>query len=122
MLFTKPLLAHMQSLNCKTASEKRNAMDDKFFAGLHEGLLVHRLYLMSGTEVLYTSPANWKVISIDDEFLELIDLTVQSSFPYMADHLVTFTGPHVTTKLRVRKAAVAGIEFVIDYPKNMQFG
>jgi hypothetical protein len=55
---------------------------------LHEGLLVHRLYLMSGTEVLYTSPANWKVISIDDEFLELIDLTVQSSFPYMADHLV----------------------------------
>lgn len=112
----------MQSLNCKTASEKRNAMDDKFFAGLHEGLLVHRLYLMSGTEVLYTSPANWKVISIDDEFLELIDLTVQSSFPYMADHLVTFTGPYVTTKLRVRKAAVAGIEFVIDYPKNMQFG
>jgi len=33
-------------------------MDDKFFAGLHEGLLVHRLYLMAGTEVLNTSPAH----------------------------------------------------------------
>src|SRR5262245_20054948 len=43
-------------LNCQAASARRNAMDDKFFADLHEGLLVHRLYLMSGTEVLDTSP------------------------------------------------------------------
>ena len=95
-------------------------MDDKFFAGLHEGLLVHRLYLMSGTDVLNTSPANWKVTSIDNEFVELIDLTVQHPFPYMVNHLEEFTGPHFTTKLRVRKAAVAGIEFVIDYPKNQK--
>ncbi len=93
-------------------------MDDKFFAGLHEGLLVHRLYLMSGTDVLNTSPANWKVTSIDNEFVELIDLTVQHPFPYMVNHLEEFTGPHFTTKLRVRKATVAGIEFVIDYPKH----
>jgi len=93
-------------------------MDDKFFAGLQEGLLVHRLYLMSGREVLDTSPANWKVTSIDDEFLELIDLTVQHPFPYMVNHLEEFTGPHFTTKLRVRKATVAGIEYVIDYPKR----
>jgi len=93
-------------------------MDDKFFAGLHEGLLIHRLYLMSGTEVLYASPANWKVTSIDDEFVELIDLTVQHPLPYMVNHLEVFTGPHFTTKLRVRKAVVAGIEFVIDYPTN----
>ena len=95
-------------------------MDDKFFAGLHEGLLVHRLHLMSGTEVLYISPANWKITSIDDESLELIDLTVQHPFPYMVNHLEAFTGPHFTTKLRVRKATVAGIEFVIDYPKNQK--
>jgi hypothetical protein len=98
--------------------ERSNVMEEKLFAGLHEGLLVHRLYLMSGTEVLSTSPANWKVTAIDDEFLECIDLTVQHPFPYMVDHLEASTGPHVTTKLRVRKAAVAGIEFVIDYPTN----
>ena len=97
-------------------------MDDKFFIGLYEGILVHRLYLMSGMEVLDTSPANWKVISIDDEFLEFIDLTVQLPFPYMVDHLEESTGPHFTTKLRVRKTAVAGIEFVIDYPKNKSEG
>ena len=45
-------------------------MDDKLFAGLHEGLLVHRLYLMSGIEVLDTSPAHWKVIAMDGECLE----------------------------------------------------
>ena len=56
-------------------------MEDKLFAELHEGVLVHRLYLMAGTEVLGTSPANWKVTAIDDEYLELIDLTVQHSFP-----------------------------------------
>jgi hypothetical protein len=95
-------------------------MDDKFFAGLHEGVLVHRLYLMAGTEVLNTSPANWKVMAMDDEFVELIDLTVQQPFPYMVNHLEEFSGPHFTTKLRVRKAAVAGIEFVIDYPKNQK--
>jgi hypothetical protein len=93
-------------------------MEDKLFAELHEGVLVHRLYLRAGTEVLGTSPANWKVTAIDDEYLELIDLTVQHSFPYMVNHLEAFTGPHFTTKLRVRKAAVAGIEFVIDYPTN----
>jgi hypothetical protein len=97
-------------------------MEDKLFAELHEGVLVHRLYLIAGTEVLGTSPANWKVTAkvtaIDDEYLELIDLTVQHSFPYMVNHLEAFTGPHFTTKLRVRKAAVAGIEFVIDYPTN----
>jgi len=93
-------------------------MEDKLFADLHEGLLVHRLYLMAGTEVLDTSPANWKVTAIDDEYLELMDLTVQHPFPYMVNHLEAFTGPHFTTKLRVRKAAVAGIEFVIDYPTN----
>ncbi len=97
-------------------------MDDKFFTGLHEGVLVHRLYLMSGTEVLDTSPANWKVTSIHDEFLELIDVTVQQPFPYMMKHLEEFIGPHFTTKLRVRKAVVAGIEFVIDYPKNKSEG
>ena len=97
-------------------------MDDKFFTGLYKGVLVHRLYLMSGMEVLDTSPANWKVTSIDDEFLEFIDLTVQHPFPYMVNHLEAFTGPHFTTKLRVRKAAVAGIEFVIDYPKNKSEG
>lgn len=97
-------------------------MDDKFFTGLYEGVLVHRLYLMSGTEVLDTSPANWKVTSIDDEFLECIALTVQHPLPYMVDHLEACTGPYVTTKLRVRKAAVAGIEFVIDYPTNPREG
>jgi len=40
----------------------------------------------------------------------------------MVDHLEESTGPHFTTKLRVRKAAVAGIEFVIDYPKNKSEG
>jgi hypothetical protein len=35
-------------------------MEDKLFTDLHEGLLVHRLYLMAGTEALGTSPANWK--------------------------------------------------------------
>ena len=93
-------------------------MDDKLFAGLHEGLLVHRLYLMSGMEILDTSPAHWKVLAMDGECIELIDLTVQHPLPYMMQHLAAFTGPHFTTKLRVRKAAVAGIEFVIDYPKN----
>jgi hypothetical protein len=93
-------------------------MEDKLFAGLYEGLLVHRLYLMAGTEVLDTSPANWKVTAIDDECLELIDLTVQHPFPYMVNHLEAFTGPHFTTKLRVRKAAIVGIEFVIEYPTN----
>ena len=93
-------------------------MDDKFFADIHEGLLVHRLYLMSGIEMLDTSPANWKVTSIDDEFLELIDLTVQYPFPDMVNHMEEFTGLHFTTKLRVRKATVAGIEFVVDYPTN----
>ena len=97
-------------------------MEDKFFAGLHEGVLVHRLYLMAGTEVLSTSPPNWKVTAIDDEFVEFINLTVQDLFPYMVDHLEAFTGSHFTTKLRVRKAAVAGIEFVIDYPKNKSEG
>ena len=97
-------------------------MGDKFFTGLNEGALVHRLYLMSGKEVLDTSPANWEVSSIQDEFLEFVDLTVQHPFPYMVDHLEEFTGPYFTTKLRVRKAAVAGIEFVIDYPKNKSEG
>ena len=60
-------------------------MDDKFFADIHEGLLVHRLYLMSGTEILDTSPATWKITSIDDEFLELIDVTVQHPLPYMVN-------------------------------------
>ena len=91
-------------------------MEDKLFAGLHEGLLVHRLYLMAGAEVLSSSPATWKVMALDDDFLELIDLTVQHPFPYMVEHLEALTGPHVTTKLRVRKAAVAGIEFVIASP------
>src|SRR4030095_16951471 len=67
---------------------------------------------------LGTSPANWKVTAIDDECLELIDLTVQPPFPYMVNHLEAFTGPNFTTKLRVRKAAIAVIEFVIDYPTN----
>jgi len=40
-------------------------MDDKLFAGLHEGVLVHRLYLISGTEVLNASPPNWKLIAMD---------------------------------------------------------
>jgi hypothetical protein len=93
-------------------------MEDKFFAGLHEGVLVHRLYLMAGTEVLSTSPPNWKVTAIDDECVEFINLSAQPLFPYMVDHLAAFTGPHVTTKLRVRKAAIAGIEFVIAYPTN----
>jgi hypothetical protein len=93
-------------------------MEDKFFAGLHEGLLVHRLYLMAGAEILSTSPPNWKVTAIDDECIEFIDLSVQHLLPYMVHHLEAFTGPHFTTKLRVRKAAIAGIEFVIDYPKN----
>ena len=97
-------------------------MDDKFFTGLYKGVLVHRLYLMSGMEVLDTSPANWKVTSIDDEYLEFIDLTVQHPFPYMIDHLEEFAGPYFTTKLRVRKAAVAGIEFVIAYPNNKSEG
>jgi hypothetical protein len=39
--------------------------------------------------------------------------------PYMVEHLAACTGPHVTTKVRVRKAAVAGIECVMDYPPNM---
>ena len=93
-------------------------MDEKFFAGLHRGVLVHRLYLMAGTEVLDTSPANWQVTAIDDECVEFTNLNAQPPFPYMVDHLEEFTGPHFTTKLRVRKAAVAGIEFVIDYPTN----
>ena len=97
-------------------------MDEKFFAGLHKGVLVHRLYLMAGTEVLDTSPAHWKVTAIDDDCVECIDVTVQPPLPYMVPHLDAFTGPHVTTKLRVRKAAVAGIEFVIDYPKNKSEG
>jgi hypothetical protein len=50
---------------------------------------------------------------------ELIDLTVQQPFPYMVNHLEEFTGPF-HDKLRVRKAAVAGIEFVIDYPKTSE--
>jgi hypothetical protein len=91
-------------------------MEDKLFAGLHEGLLVHRLYLLAGTEVLATSPATWKVIAMDNECVEFIDVTVQQPCPYMVEHLDARTGPHVTTKLRVRKAAVAGIEFVIAYP------
>jgi hypothetical protein len=95
-------------------------MEEKFFAGLHKGVLVHRLYLMAGTEVLDTSPANWQVTAIDDEFVEFINLSAQSPFPYMVDHLEAFTGPHVTTKLRVRKAAIAGIEFVIEYPTNQR--
>jgi hypothetical protein len=97
-------------------------MDDQLFIGVYEGVLVHRLYLMSGMEILDTSPANWKITSIDDEFLECIDLTVQHLFPYMVNHLEAFTGPYFTTKLRVRKAAIAGIEFVIDYPKNKSEG
>ena len=97
-------------------------MDEKFFAGLHKGVLVHRLYLMAGVEILSTSPPNWKITAIDDECVELIELTVQHPFPYMVDHLKEFTGPHFTTKLRVRKAAVAGVEFVIDYPKNKSEG
>ena len=47
-------------------------MDDKLFAGLHEGLLVHRLYLMSGMEILDTSPAHWKVLAMVGECIELI--------------------------------------------------
>jgi hypothetical protein len=93
-------------------------MEDKFFAGLHEGLLVQRLYLMAGTEVLCMSPANWKITSIDDEFLELIDLTVQTPLPLMRQHLENFTGPNFTSKLRIRKASIAGIEFVINYPEK----
>jgi hypothetical protein len=97
-------------------------MDDKFFTSLYEGVLVHRLYIMSGIEILDTSPANWKVTLIDDECVELISLTVQHLSPYMVNHLEAFTGPYFTTKLRVRKAAVAGIEFVVDYPKNKSEG
>ena len=44
-------------------------MEDKLFADLHEGLLVHRLYLMAGAEVLSTSPATWKVMALDDDFI-----------------------------------------------------
>jgi hypothetical protein len=91
-------------------------MEDKLFAGLHEGVLVHRLYLMAGMEILSTSPPNWQVTAIDDECVELIDLSTQHLLPYMVDHLEAFTGPYVTTKVRVRKAAIAGIEFVIAYP------
>jgi hypothetical protein len=105
-------------LDFPTAAEWRNAMEDKLFAGLHEGLLVHRLYLMAGTEVLATSPAHWKVTAIDDDCVECIDVTVQPPLPYMVPHLDAFTGPHVTTKLRVRTAAIAGIEFVIASPTN----
>ena len=93
-------------------------MEEKFFAGLHAGFLVHRLSRMAGTEVLDTSPAHWKVTAIDDECIEFINLTVQPLFPYMVDHLDAFTGPHVTTKLRVRKAALAGMEFVMASPTN----
>ena len=78
-------------------------MDDKFFAGLHEGLLVHRLYLMAGTEVLNTSPANWKIMAMDDEFVELIDLTVQHPFPYIA--LPTAFSKKWTFDLPMKRAA-----------------
>jgi hypothetical protein len=97
-------------------------MDDKLFAGLHEGVLVHRLYLISGTEVLNASPPNWKLIAMDDDFLELLDVTVQHPLPYMVPHLDDFTGPHFTTKVRVRKDAIAGIEFVIAYPPPRRKG
>jgi hypothetical protein len=91
-------------------------MADTLFGGLHEGALVHRLYLTAGTEVLNTSPATWIVTAIDDEYIELCDMTVQQSWPYMVDHLPVDTGSQYTTMVRVRKAAVVGIEFVIAYP------
>ena len=52
-------------------------MEEKFFAGLHAGFLVHRLSRMAGTEVLDTSPAHWKVTAIDNDCVECIDVTVQ---------------------------------------------
>jgi len=52
-------------------------MEEKFFAGLHAGFLVHRLSRMAGTEVLDTSPAHWKVTAIDDACVECINVTVQ---------------------------------------------
>jgi hypothetical protein len=91
-------------------------MEDKLFAGLHEGVLVHRLSLLAGTEVLATSPATWKAIAMENEYIEYIDVTVQQPCPSMVEHLAAWTGPYVTTTLRGRKAAVAGMEFVIASP------
>ena len=62
-------------------------MADTLFGGLHEGVLVHRLYLTAGTEVLNTSPAAWTVTALDDDYIELRDVTVQQPLPYMVDHL-----------------------------------
>jgi len=93
-------------------------MEDKLFAGLHAGLLVHRLSLMAGTEVLATSPAHWKVTAIDDACVACIDVTVQHPCPYMVEHLDACTGPQVTTKVRVRKAALGGMECVMASPTH----
>jgi hypothetical protein len=62
-------------------------MEDKRFAGLHEGVLVHRLSLLAGTEVLATAPATWKVIAMEHEGVECIDVTVQQPCPSMVEHL-----------------------------------
>src|SRR2546430_16678354 len=75
--FQNPCEYLCSRLHVQTASERRNAMDEKFFAGLHKGVLVHRLYLMAGTEVLDTSPANWQVTAIDDECVEFTNLNAQ---------------------------------------------
>ena len=93
-------------------------MEDALFVGLQQGVLVHRLYLMTGTEILNTSPATWKVTAINDDYIELLDVTVQQALPYMVSHLAPCTVPHYTTTLRVRKAVVVGIEYVIAYPTN----
>ena len=93
-------------------------MEEKRFAGLHAGVLVHRLSRMAGPEVFDTSPAHGNVTAIDDACVECIDLTVQYPLPYMVQHLEASTGPHVTTTLRVRTAALAGIACVMAYPTN----
>ena len=95
-------------------------MDDKFFAGLHEGLLVHCLYLMSGTEVLDTSPASWKVTCHIFDESESIILTSGHPFPEMVNrcYLEEFTGPHfLLPSYGCGKPLLLGIEFVIDYPE-----
>jgi hypothetical protein len=55
---------------------------------------------MTGTEILNTSPATWKVTAINNDYIELLDVTVQQALPYMVSHLAACTVPtlhdHVT--------------------------
>ena len=92
-------------------------MDEKFFADLQEGLLIKSLYLTSG-ESLSSNIPSWKVTTVNEEFIEIVDTSHALPSPKLLGDLGDEEVTTYTTNLRIRKAVVAGIEYLVIVTRN----